>query len=300
MKILLAQKNLPLENTIKRELARRGWEFDTYENGEEVLKALTSKEPPCIALIDDELPGINGREICKRVRKKGKRIGRYIYIILAGKEDRLSVIEGLEAGADDYVSSSLSVEEILARILVGQRMCEYTQDLFAENQKIKLISRIEPLTGVFNRHAALEELNVAMYRAGREKIPLSAILFDVERMHEINEQYGSRIGDRILQEMARLVSNQIRRTDVLGRVGGDDFLVLLPGVDRSKAQKIALRLSDSLEKLKVNSTEATPKIAIRKGVVTWDGVKSAEELLEEAYHALASNLGQSGQINRAS
>ncbi|MCX7982690.1 MAG: diguanylate cyclase [Syntrophales bacterium] len=287
MKILLAQKNLNLEHAIKRELARLGWEYETYENGEDVYKAITSKQPPCIAIIDDELSGMNGREICKRVRKRGRRIGHYIYIILVGDTgDARSIIEGLRAGADDYIHWSMAIDEIMARIFVGQRLCEYTQDLISENEKIKLISRLEPLTGTFNRSATLDELNIAMYRASRERISLSTVLLDVVGMHEINEEYGSRVGDRILQEVARIISANIRKTDVLGRVGGDDFLVILPGVDGLRAEKIAMRLCRGVENLGGDGRKEMPSVALRRSVVTWDGVRSTDEVLSLAYRNL--------------
>lgn len=287
MKVLLAQKNLPLENSIKRELSRRGWDYETCEDGKEVYRVLTSKNNPCIALIEDELPGMNGREICERVRKKGRRIGCYIYIILVGKKDDIqSKIEGLKAGADDYVPQNVQVDELMARILAGQRLCEFTQDLISENEKIKLLSRLDPLTGAFTRAATMEELDIAMYRARREKIPLSVILFDVAGMHDINEEYGSRAGDRILQEVARIIAGNIRKTDVLGRVGGDDFLVVIPGANQNKAEKIAGRLHGELDGLQIDVNERAVPIAIRRAIASWDGTKTAEEFITHIYDKL--------------
>jgi len=289
MKILLAQKDLKRENRIKREIARRGWEFITCERGDEAFQVLTSANPPCIAVIDDDLPEMDGKEICRRVRKKGRRLGRYIYIILTGEDaNPQSAIAGLCAGADDYLAPSSSIDEIMARICVGQRLCEYTQDLISENEKVKLISRLEPLTGVFNRAATLEELNMAMYRAGRERIPLSTILFDVEGMHDLNERYGSRTGDRLLQEVARNMSAHIRKSDVLGRLAGDDFLLILTGVDERKARKIAGRLKRAVEDEKFSMKDIAFHVKMKAVVTYWDGVKKPEELLSHAYSALGA------------
>jgi len=286
MRILIAANGWKKEPIVKKELISAGWEVVTCRTGDEAYKILTSEDPPCIALLEDTLEGVDICAICRRIRDKAKRISRYIYIIaVKSSRDRGEVVEILRAGADDYLDD-VPLEEILSRISVGMRLCSYVQDLKSENDKLKMISRWEPLTGAYTRAATMEQLNLAMYRAKREKNPLSVILLDVVHMHGLNERYGNSVGDKILQEIAREVVARIRKTDTLGRLGKDDFLVILPGVNEKVGRAIKKRLKQSVKEIKIPELDASCSISLKSALLTWDGSASPEEVLSTVYKSL--------------
>jgi two-component system cell cycle response regulator len=280
MKILIAEDDPASNLILKSMLFRWGFDVVTAFNGSEALKILQEEDVPQIAIIDWVMPGIEGLEVCRRIREMEKGGDRYTYVvILTGRDDQEDIVTGIGAGADDYIVKPFDQEELKARLNAGQRIIELQTSLRVANKKLLSMSRLDPLTGALSRSAILEDLGLAMYRSAREKKSLSISLVDIDNLKELNERSGRGAGDRILQASVHRINACLRRTDIFGRYGGDEFLVILPGVDFDTGVAICHRIQNTI------SENASP-VTVSQSLAVWDGKAGIEELIAFAEHTL--------------
>jgi diguanylate cyclase (GGDEF)-like protein len=280
MKILIADDDPTSNLILKSMLFRWGFDVVTTFNGTEALKILEAEDVPQIAIIDWMMPGMEGLEVCRRIREMEKGGDRYTYVVLlTGKDDKEDIVAGIDAGADDYIVKPYNNAELKARLNAGQRIIELQTALRVANKKLLSMSRLDPLTGALSRSAILEDLDLAMYRSTREKKSLGISLVDIDNLNELNERSGRGEGDRILQASVRRINACLRRTDNFGRYGGDEFLLILPGVDFDEGETICHRIQTAIND---NSFPVT----VSQSLAVWDGKASIEEFITFAEHTL--------------
>ncbi|MHB8910176.1 MAG: GGDEF domain-containing response regulator [Syntrophales bacterium] len=280
MKILIAEDD-PASNLLLKSMLLR-WGFDVVPtfNGADAWKILEGEDPPQIAIIDWILPGIEGLEVCRRIRETEKGGDRYTYVvILTGRDDKEDIVAGIGAGADDYIIKPFDKDELKARLNAGQRIIELQTALRIANRKLLSMSRLDPLTGALSRSAIIEDLDLAMYRSAREKKSLSISLVDIDDLKELNERCGRGAGDRILQTSVRRINACLRRTDNFGRYGKDEFLVILPGVDLDNGRAICQRIQNAV------NDDSFP-VTVSQSLAVWDGKASSEEFIALAERTL--------------
>jgi two-component system cell cycle response regulator len=241
MRVLIAED----DNLSRRvlETALRNWNYEVISvaDGMEALEALQREDPPRLAVLDWMMPGKDGPEVCREIRARPSE--RYIYILLlTSRNDKADVAEGLQAGADDYVTKPFAAAELRARLLAGSRIIELQEQLLEAQEKLRHQANHDALTGLLNRSAILERLNVELSRARRQKAPLSVVMSDVDRFKNINDTHGHQVGDAVLGEMAQRMSVAVRVYDAVGRYGGEEFLTVLPGCDGPTALALSERL----------------------------------------------------------
>jgi two-component system cell cycle response regulator len=264
-------------------LAKWGYDVVQAENGDEAWEKLKAPDAPRIALLDWMMPGQNGVDLCRTVRKL--RPEPYIYILLlTAKDAKDGVVEGLESGADDYLTKPFNPHELKARIRVGLRLLDLEDNLVQAREAMRYKAMHDTLTGIWNRGAILETLDREIWRSRREGLALGVLIADLDHFKSINDNYGHLVGDAVLREVSRRLQTHVRPYDSVGRYGGEEFLVLLPGCNSSETRDKAERLREAISNASITTTGGELKITMSiGGVSTADWPQdTANQLLQMA------------------
>jgi diguanylate cyclase (GGDEF)-like protein len=187
-----------------------------------------------LAILDWMMPGLDGVEVCRKVRQAGG--APYVYLImLTGRAERRDVVQGMGAGADDYLSKPFDEQELRVRLRAGRRIVDLQEAL-------RTLATRDALTGTWNRRAILEILRRELARGAREGTPVGVVLADLDHFKRVNDTLGHLTGDAVLSEAARRIGAALRPYDALGRYGGEEFLIVLPGCDPEGASQVAERV----------------------------------------------------------
>lgn len=287
MRILIAEDDSTSRRILEAVLVKWGYEVISAIDGNEAWDKLSQKDAPKMAVLDWMMPGMEGVEICKKLREKQKDQEQYTYLILlTSKVSKESIINGMEAGADDYVVKPFDLYELRARIRAGQRIIQLQSELLVAKQDLLAQSRTDPLTGVFNRRAILSQLEIELPRAQREKKKVSISLLDIDHFKNVNDTYGHMAGDDVLRECVKRIGYAIRTYDSLGRFGGEEFLIVIPGTEESEAYAIGERIRSVIGRKDILVNGSRIPVTASQGLVTWDGNASIDDLIDRADKAL--------------
>lgn len=235
MKVLVAEDDGVVRATIVRTIEGLGWQAFPAEDGLAALAELSAGHELRLAVLDWVMPGLEGIEIARRVRSASR--APYLYIILlTGRSSRADVLLALRAGVDDLLPKPFDPELLVARLEVGRRVVE------AEARSLGRPRGLDEVTGLEVRDAIVDQLAREAARCSRAGQPLSVALVDVLRLRSLNESEGRAAGDAALRSVAERLRAALREGDSLGRYGGDEFLVTLPGCDETGAARCAARL----------------------------------------------------------
>jgi len=239
--ILVAEDDPMFRRILQRWLESWGFSVLAAEDGAQAWEILRGKNPPSMMILDWVMPGMDGLELCLRTRASG--CGPYQYILLVTARDRTpDVVRGLDAGADDYLTKPFDKNELHARLRVGRRMLDLQRDLLSAQEKLRFQATHDPLTGLWNRGALLDLLQTELERTVRTRSSLGVLMLDIDHFKKVNDTHGHLAGDAVLQEIAQRVVRATRAYDVVGRYGGEEFLLLLPTCDVAQTQASAERI----------------------------------------------------------
>jgi two-component system cell cycle response regulator len=245
MKVLAAEDNPVFRTMLTNMLTKWGYQPVLAKDGNQAWEALQSADGPQLAILDWMMPGLNGIEICRGIRAASQE--RYVYILLlTARTDAQDLVEGMEAGADDYVTKPFQAHELRVRLRAGRRIIELQQELLAAREALRVQATHDGLTGLLNRSAILDVLRKELSRAHREGHPLSLLMVDLDRFKQVNDTHGHVAGDAVLREAAARMKSAIRSYDSVGRCGGEEFLIVLPGCDGDSAFTQAERVRESI------------------------------------------------------
>ncbi len=241
--ILLAEDDPVTRMLMTRFLKKAGYEVDAVANGTEALDHMMARYYP-ILVTDWEMPEMDGVALCKAVRNM--QLDGYVYaLLLTARDSKEHIIAGLEAGADDYLVKPVHEAELIARLNAGRRILNLEHSLRAANQRNRILSITDALTGAYNRRYLMEQLPRELERCRRYAYPLSVLMCDVDHFKKINDVRGHAAGDEVLQQFASRTQKSIRSTsDWVARYGGEEFLVVLPETSQEGALHVAEKLRD--------------------------------------------------------
>jgi two-component system cell cycle response regulator len=245
VRILIAEDDVTSRLLLKRVLEKWGYEVTVTSDGAEAWRALQAADAPRLAILDRIMPGMDGLEVCRRLRAQPTLKPPYV-ILLTTLGDKESVVTGLDAGADDYVGKPYDPDELRARLEVGRRLTEINDKLLEAQNALEIIARTDALTGVPNRLAIVEELEREVDRASRERSLLGLGMLDIDHFKLVNDTRGHAAGDAVLCEVVRRVLEVMRPYDSFGRFGGEEFLVLVPGAGEKELRNVLERIRSAV------------------------------------------------------
>jgi len=222
-------------------LKKAGYEVDAVANGSAALDRMTRRYYP-ILITDWEMPEMDGIALCKAVR--GLQLDGYVYaLLLTARDSKEHIIAGLEAGADDYLIKPVHEPELIARLIAGRRILTLEHSLRAANERNRILSITDALTGAFNRRYLMEQLPREVDRCRRYAYPLSVLMCDIDHFKQLNDARGHAAGDDVLQQFAARMQKSIRTTsDWIARYGGEEFLIVLPDTGHDGAMVVAEKM----------------------------------------------------------
>ena len=287
MKLLIAEDDPVSRTILETRLAQ--WRYDAVSvaDGEAAARVLASDDPPRLVVLDWMMPGKDGVELCREIRARDREPYTYV-ILLTAKGERSDIIAGLDAGADDYITKPFDAQELRVRLRAGRRILELQDQLIRAREELRERATHDPLTGLLNRGAILEFLKREHARSERDETPLAIVMADLDHFKSINDRYGHAVGDQVLTQVAQAMGRSIRRYDGLGRYGGEEFLLVLPGAPLQGALHQAERMRKRIGSERLLTVAGELGVTASLGVAWWNPEEptAIEALLRAADEAL--------------
>ncbi|HXW16785.1 MAG TPA: diguanylate cyclase [Candidatus Acidoferrales bacterium] len=285
--ILIAEDDPIARRVLLGLLERWGYGVTAVENGADAFAALGKEDAPRLAVLDWMMPGLEGPEVCKKLRELKDHA--YIYaLLLSARTEKKDILAGLEAGADDYLTKPVDTEELRARLFVGERILNLQDELIAARDALRFQAMHDALTGLLNHGAILNAVTRELIRARREHASVGVILGDIDHFKQVNDTHGHLTGDAILHGVAIRMSGLLRAYDSLGRYGGEEFLILAPNSDSTGTMQFAERLRAGVEATAFETSSGTLHVSLSFGVAVSnpDDSPDSQALLQAADAAL--------------
>jgi diguanylate cyclase (GGDEF)-like protein len=281
-KILVVEDDENARSALSELLELEGYVVARASDGAQALALLKEGDEFDLVLSDVTMPHMDGYSLIASIRALPAAVDTPILLISADDRCERRVC-GLDLGADDYVSKPVNADELLARVRSHLRRRE-------RNRQLHILAESDELTGLHSRRSILSRLRTEWWQASRGRIPISVLAIDVDDFKQINDRHGHAVGDQVLRTLASAMTKALRSGDAVGRVGGDEFLALLPGADLASARRIAQRMQELVSATAFLATAARGEpVGISIGVATAtpsDGREGTEDLLSRADQAL--------------
>lgn len=292
MKILIADDSATSLTVLSKSVAKWGYEVVTAENGLEAWKILAQPDAPPLAILDWVMPYMTGPEVCRKVRETLREPYTYI-LLLTSKNSKGETVEGLESGADDYITKPFDQHELQVRLRTGSRLIELQRNLMEAREELRERANKDLLTMLPNRAAIASALEQEISRCHRDRRTVGVILLDLDHFKQVNDTYGHFAGDAVLRETAARLKASTRPYDQVGRYGGEEFLVVLPNCELEDARHQAERMRQLLGGTTMQVDGMELKVTASFGVTVSDGSERSPDVFvrvadEALYRAKAS------------
>ena len=265
--VLIAEDDPIFRRILESWFKRWDYRVTAVENGAEAWEVLQREDAPQLAVLDWKMPGMDGIEVCRRIRSRDQGVYRYV-LLLTAKDDKQDVIAGLEAGADDYLTKPFDVDELRARVRAGKRILDLQAALIRAKDDLQFAAAHDALTGLWNRGAIIDLLKREVSRRQRSGEALGVIMTDIDYFKKINDTHGHLIGDAVLQEVTRRLAVGVRPYDVVGRYGGEEFLVVFPGCNAANLIVGAERLRHCIADRPIDTSVGQISVTLSLGLAS--------------------------------
>ena len=292
-RILVVDDNEDNIEIINARLSSRGFQIETASNGQEALDKVR-KNPPHLLLLDVMMPLMDGHEVSRRI-KNDEQLPFIPIILVTARGDTQDKVEGLDAGADDYLTKPINFPELEARVRsmlrikrLQDELDEKNRELETANTKLRQLSITDGLTELFNHRHVHELLHEEWERIRRTDDPLAVTMLDLDHFKQVNDTYGHPTGDVILYETAQILRETAREIDMVGRYGGEEFIAILPESDEEAGARFAARVRERIENHVYRDGATTVRMTVSCGVAAspHPGVDTPDDLIKYADEAL--------------
>ena len=239
LQVLVADDSAVYRKLVADTLYYQPYSLLLAKSGREALDLFAQHSPP-IVITDWVMPDLSGLELCGRIRNDSQSAYTYI-ILLTSMSEKDSLVKGLEAGADDFLSKPFDPAELQARLGVGRRIVHLNRQIEAKNQQLEAAVRVDPLTGLPNFCAVQDWVSLLLKGAALHSFPVWVVLADIDHFGELNETYGREAGDLILKEAIQAMMDKSRPSDIWGRVSDDEFISILTHVSQDDIKAVVER-----------------------------------------------------------
>ena len=286
MKILIVEDELIFRRMVKKYLLEAGHDIVEAEDGQSAWE-LFQHEPFQLVITDWVMPRLSGPELVHKIRTSGEKNYTYI-IMLTAMDDKDNVVVGLESGADEYLTKPFNSKELVARVASGMRILKLEEQLMQAHQQMEILAMRDGLTGLLNRRAIEEYAEAEFNLTLRKERVLSVIMLDIDHFKNINDRFGHNCGDHTLQQVAKILKEDLRIYDRIGRWGGEEFILILPDTQLMDAAKVAERIRARTAEMEMsleNGEEFSVQISL--GIAsTANQFSSLTKLIDAADQAL--------------
>jgi len=286
-KILIAEDDPVSRRVLQAFLAKWGFEVISATDGTEAARVLESDDTPRLAILDWMMPGIEGPELCRRVRQRTDRPYTYI-LLLTARTQKEDIFRGFESGADDYLTKPFDSQELRARLHVGQRILDLQSHLIEARERLRFQATHDPLTGVWNHSIIVETVHRESSRQEREGGSFGLIMIDLDHFKRVNDTYGHLAGDAVLRETAHRITNSVRPYDTVGRYGGEEFVIVVPSCDEAGVIGLAERIRGAIGSTPFKTDAGPVHVTASCGICLGGAAAplEADELIQKADEAL--------------
>jgi two-component system, cell cycle response regulator len=253
---------------------------------EEALELCRARRPE-VALVEAGF-SIDGRTLLDALKADPEAFATAVVVVGSGDLPLDAVEDALRHGAHDVLIEPISAGEVIARVNAAARTKILQEELVGQTRRLETMLHEDPLTGLFNRRYVLTRLAGLISGARRHGRPLSVAMIDVDHFKRVNDEHGHDVGDAALVATTIALRDRLRAEDELGRLGGEEFLALLPDVGQDAAAVVAESLRASVEAVRTRLDGLEIAVTVSVGWATWDGEETAEQLIKRADNALLS------------
>jgi len=288
MRVLLADSDPDRRRQLEGWLTKWGYDVTPSGNGVDAWSKLEAERVPILAILAWRMEGRLGIDVCRRLRLHPDLPTAYVLLLVdhRGQED---LLDGINGGADDFLLAPLDPVETRARIRTGARIVETELALKATQDALRVQSTRDGVTGSWNHASILDMLQKERERARRKSGSVGVVLADLDEFRKVNENLGHPVGDEVLREAARRMNSSVRPYDAVGRYGGEEFLIVLPGSDGLGALTVAERIREGFSNRPVLTSAGPVPVTLSLGVAAEGGESGGDgqALLLAAGSALA-------------
>lgn len=272
-RILVIDDSPVSRKLVELPLLEKGYSLIFATTGEAGIE-LFEKHRPDVVITDWMLPDLSGKEICQRIRAGSPDAYTYL-IVLTGQASKDNLVEALALGADDYLTKPFHRGELLARVGVGARITELHRQLERKNRQWEQLALTDALTGLPNRRAIEDWASTQLSSAVRHGFPFWVVLADLDHFKQVNDTFGHDAGDAVLKKFASILKNSLRRGDLCGRLGGEEFLLVLTHTDKKNALGVIERIRTEVSSTPVTFGGCTVAVTASFGLAGLEGSQNA-------------------------
>jgi two-component system cell cycle response regulator len=286
-KVLVADDSRIYRKLVEDTLSEKQYALLFAKSGREAID-LFSEHQPSLVITDWMMPDLSGIELCEHIRNHSSQASYTYLIILTGITEKDKLVKGLAAGADDYLTKPFHSDELLARVGVGHRIVELHRQLEAKNLLLEELALTDSLTGLPNRRAIEAWATRQLSGAARYGFSFLVVVADLDHFKTVNDTHGHDAGDKVLKKFSEILKTNSRRSDICGRIGGEEFLFILTHTTQENARVVIERIRAELQATRFDFGGSRITVTASFGLAVFAGTQAPDfnRLVSQADAAL--------------